>query len=320
MFKKYLILLVLISLTLIGFPEIISAQSATLYFSPASGTFTEGESFWVALMVNTGTDAVNALAAYLTYPEDKLQPLGVDTAGSVIEMWAEKNFSGGRIEISGGVPTPGFSGVKKIIALGFKVKVSSGSATLTFSDDSAVVTDAENKDIFSLSTSGEGKYAFIPKPAAPSTPSTPSTPSQTGAKPQPPVISEIAVGGITQSGATIYWKTDQEANAVVEYGFTQAYGSSTTDDQLAKEHSLVISGLSPEALYHFRVKSKTAAGKEAASEDATFSTPAPLPEEKAIPFDYTLVLMILLSVAVVGLCFLAILKIFDLWIFKPKAK
>lgn len=184
MLKKYSVsIFIFISLVCLMPFSAFQAQAATLYFSPASGSYAQGESFWLAIMVNTGSEACNAIGVYLSYPEDKLEPLGISTTGSVMTLWAEKNMSAGKIEISGGLPTPGFSGIKKVAAIGFKVKASSGNVTLQFNENSAVITDVGNKNVLSPANSGEGNYILKPKTIVPVTASSSDTP----AVPTPPV-------------------------------------------------------------------------------------------------------------------------------------
>src|SRR4030095_5473127 len=43
-----------------------------------------------------------------------------------------------------------------------------------------------------------------------------------------PVISNVAAGGITTTGATITWTTNENSDSQVEYGTDQTYGQSTT--------------------------------------------------------------------------------------------
>jgi hypothetical protein len=95
----------------------------------------------------------------------------------------------------------------------------------------------------------------------------------------PPVISSVAVANISASGATISWATNSEpSDSQVEYGLTTAYGQQTTlDSALVTSHSVRLSGLTAATLYHYRVKSRDAAGNLAVSGDLTFTTPAPLP-------------------------------------------
>ena len=267
--KKYFLSLLVLSLVLVLCPKTILAQDATFYFSPSTGTFAQGESFWLTIMVDTKGVAVNAVGAYLTYPQDKLEALGVSTEGSVMTIWAEKNADNGEIEIAGGLPTPGFSGVKKIIAIGFKAKVSSGSVNLKFSSDSAVITDAENKNILSLTSSGQGNYSFKAK-SVPTPPETPTEPTEPEI--QVLTISEIQVSELTKQTALVSWTTNLKSGTIMDYGVSTDYGLTAEDEEMTQEHSVLLSNLDPGTLYHFKVKSIDAAGEEAESEDLSFVT------------------------------------------------
>jgi hypothetical protein len=91
----------------------------------------------------------------------------------------------------------------------------------------------------------------------------------------PPTISAIQSTTITSSGATITWTTNENADTQVEYGTTTSYGSSTTlATGMVTSHSQGLSGLNASTLYHFRVKSRDAAGNLATSADNTFTTSA----------------------------------------------
>ncbi|MBA3708693.1 MAG: fibronectin type III domain-containing protein, partial [Planctomycetes bacterium] len=92
----------------------------------------------------------------------------------------------------------------------------------------------------------------------------------------PPVISAVASGSITTTGATITWTTNEASDSQVQYGTTTGYGSSSTlNTSLVTTHSIVLSGLSAGTLYHYRVLSRDAAGNLATSGDNTFTTSAP---------------------------------------------
>jgi len=90
----------------------------------------------------------------------------------------------------------------------------------------------------------------------------------------PLLLSAIMVTNTTQSTATITWQSNQPTTSQVEYGTTQSYGSLTTlDARLVASHSATLTGLSPATTYHFRVRSKDAAGDEIISEGGrTFTT------------------------------------------------
>jgi hypothetical protein len=59
----------------------------------------------------------------------------------------------------------------------------------------------------------------------------------------------------------------------VEYGTTTSYGTlSPLDSTLVTSHTVNLSALSRKVTYHYRVRSKDAAGNEAISDDYTFKT------------------------------------------------
>ncbi|TSC71929.1 MAG: fibronectin, type III domain-containing protein, partial [Parcubacteria group bacterium Gr01-1014_38] len=89
----------------------------------------------------------------------------------------------------------------------------------------------------------------------------------------PPVISTVAAGSMTNTTATITWTTNEPSDSQVEYGTTITYGSSTTlNPALVTSHSQVVSGLTANTFYHYRVKSRDAAGNLGVSADFTFTT------------------------------------------------
>ncbi len=92
-----------------------------------------------------------------------------------------------------------------------------------------------------------------------------------------PVISGVSSSGITGSGATIAFATDEKATTQVEYGTTTGYGSLTDVDKTqVTSHSVSLEGLAANTTYHYRVKTTDAAGNEAVSDDFSFTTPQPV--------------------------------------------
>jgi hypothetical protein len=97
---------------------------------------------------------------------------------------------------------------------------------------------------------------------------TPSLPDTTA-----PTISAVASTGITKTGATITWTTNEAATSRVEYGLTEEYGSFTTlDTSLVTAHSVELTGLKAGKTYHYRVISGDASDNEALSGDNTLKT------------------------------------------------
>ncbi len=92
----------------------------------------------------------------------------------------------------------------------------------------------------------------------------------------PPTISGVLATPAAGQCA-VKWTTDEPATSQVEYGETDRYGSVTSlDVRLLTSHSVMVTGLSSETLYHYRAKSKDNCGHERVSDDGTFlTTPAP---------------------------------------------
>ena len=110
-----------------------------------------------------------------------------------------------------------------------------------------------------LAISGDSTFTTASSPPPPDT--------------TPPVISNISATGINSTGATITWSTNEAADTQVEYGLTTAYGYTTAlNSTLSTSHSRTLTNLSPATLYHYRVRSRDAAGNLAVSGDNTFTT------------------------------------------------
>jgi hypothetical protein len=89
-----------------------------------------------------------------------------------------------------------------------------------------------------------------------------------------PVISGEERTTLTATTATIVWTTDEPATSEVQYGTSASYGRGASDDELETNHSITLTGLEPDTVYHWRAVSKDAAGNTSMSEDHTFRTPA----------------------------------------------
>lgn len=101
-----------------------------------------------------------------------------------------------------------------------------------------------------------------PPPASPSAPVDMTPPSASG-----------VAAATSPTGATVTWTTNEPADSQIEYGPTAAYGNSTVRaSPLVTSHSVSIVGLSPGTLYHYRVRSRDAAGNLTVGSDQTLVT------------------------------------------------
>ncbi|MEE9328382.1 MAG: LamG-like jellyroll fold domain-containing protein, partial [Cocleimonas sp.] len=87
----------------------------------------------------------------------------------------------------------------------------------------------------------------------------------------PPVISNIQTT-VTDSTATLSWTTDEPSNSVVDYGLNNNYGINVNDSIQTTTHSLILTGLNSNTLYHYQIKSSDSNGNVANSTDLELTT------------------------------------------------
>ncbi|MDD5687547.1 MAG: carbohydrate-binding protein [Elusimicrobia bacterium] len=90
----------------------------------------------------------------------------------------------------------------------------------------------------------------------------------------PPSVSVVTPTNVTGSGVVITWTTNEPANSKVEYGLTTGYGSATpvTDADGVYSHSVTLSGLTQNTLYHYRMVSVDMNGNPTTTGDYSFTT------------------------------------------------
>ncbi|NTW26982.1 MAG: hypothetical protein HGA36_01525 [Candidatus Moranbacteria bacterium] len=92
---------------------------------------------------------------------------------------------------------------------------------------------------------------------------------------EPSSLSSIKVLSKALGQATVTWTTGQATSSLVEYGLSMAYGQTKQDNSKVKEHSILLSDLTPGETYHFRVKGEDEQKNVFASSDITFQPKAP---------------------------------------------
>ena len=108
---------------------------------------------------------------------------------------------------------------------------------------------------------GSGSNGSAPQP--------PSTPTSTSLS-----ISNVSAGDVNGSSGVVTWTTNLPSTSQVEYGTSPSYGSITAlDSTVVTNHSVVVTGLKPGTVYHYRVHSSDDSS-QAESGDGSFSTPA----------------------------------------------
>lgn len=88
-----------------------------------------------------------------------------------------------------------------------------------------------------------------------------------------PTIVDVRAENVGSTTADIKWSTDEASTTQIDYGTTTSYGSTTVlDSTLVNQHSVPLSGLASNTLYHYRVRSIDPSGNETVSGDYTFQT------------------------------------------------
>src|SRR5487761_2761450 len=109
------------------------AAAATLSFSPASGSQAVGDEFSVKVVINPGSDSVNAADGTVSYDPTLLTLESFTKDTSVFSLWTSEpaiSESSGTLQFSGGTPTA-FSSSGTVLTLKFKA-LQAGTATLSY--------------------------------------------------------------------------------------------------------------------------------------------------------------------------------------------
>jgi hypothetical protein len=157
---------------------------------------------------------------------------------------------------------------------GYRLDVSTASSFSSF------VAGYNNKDVGNVTSTvasglvtGSTYYARVRAYDAAGNVSPNSATVQGSTDVSAPVISAVQASSISVNKATITWTTNEPADSRIDYGLTSSYGQSTSlDSTMVTSHSQRLSGLAHNQLYHYRVKSKDAAGNLTTSGDFTFTT------------------------------------------------
>jgi len=114
--------------------EDTSAQTAlaSMSLTPSSQTVNVNNNFSAEIRVNTSSNAVAAVSAYLNFDTTRLQYVSTDYTGSAFDIQAEEVISGNSIKITRGKLPPGVSSTNALVAkVNFKA-IASGTAAVSF--------------------------------------------------------------------------------------------------------------------------------------------------------------------------------------------
>src|SRR3989344_4758082 len=225
--------------------NLILANDARLYLSPASGTQYVGANFSVAVLVNSGSHSTNAYKAVVQFPTALLSVTSVSVAGSIctLQVTGSPGYSN-----SAGTATfecghqGSFSGSSgRIGTINFSVKAA-GTANLSFSTAQVKAADGSGTEV--LGSTGGATFNLQPAPVGAPAVSSPTHQDQNSWYPAREV--------------ELSWTTPAESNGF-SYVFNDQLG--TTPDDVSE--GIATSGsftARSDGIYYFHIKARGASG------------------------------------------------------------
>jgi len=225
--------------------------------------------------VNTGAEQVNAAAANFSYPEQLLEAVQIDTAGSILGILAPDNAAGvGAVRFSGGKIPPPFSGVQKLFSVTFRARNIPGTASFVFQPDSAVLIHGTSANILNIAASGGATIEIVagssptisPSPTGSPSPTTSVSPSPT---PSPTLsISDIRAEKNAAGHVMLSWKTSEATRGEVYYGRLEddEFPFFILDGMSTREHSFLLENISNPQGYAVKIVGVDASGNRVSSD------------------------------------------------------
>jgi hypothetical protein len=165
--------------------------AASLYFSPAAGSYAVGDVFSVGVTASSPDQQMNAASGEVSFPPDKLEVVSLSKSSSILDLWVKDpsysnslgiiNFEGISLDASNGKGG-------NILKISFRVK-NTGTASLIFSSGSVLANDGKGTSI--LSGLGQAAYSLVAAGAEPE-PAAVAAPAVNTVVPLSPVITSPA--------------------------------------------------------------------------------------------------------------------------------
>jgi hypothetical protein len=234
----------------------VFAASASLSLSPASGNESQGGTFSIGIYEDSGADTVNAASIDLTYPNNLLSYESTSSS-SAFNITAATSGGNGSVHIDRGA-LPAVSGRQLIASVRFKALSGSGTANLSFENDSKVVSSKSSSNILL----GKSGAVFTLQG------------SSSSSSNKAPAINEVNAIATGARSIVITWTTSAPSTSEVDYGLTSGYGFASDDGALVTQHKVTLNAslLQGGTQYHYVVKSADSAGHVTTGKDQTITT------------------------------------------------
>lgn len=186
--------------------------AANLSIEPNSTEVKIGDVVTASVYVNSEGTTINNVEGLITVPSDILEIQSVSISGSALNLWVEQpTYSRGVVSFNGGVPNPGYSGVKGKIVTIFMKAIKAGSASLSFQSGSVRANDGLGTDVL------KSKFGTVVN-VAPSVFITETAPTPALNTPSAPIVSSSLTpdsGNWYQTKSTTFsWNLPKDVSAV----------------------------------------------------------------------------------------------------------
>ncbi|OGE76644.1 MAG: hypothetical protein A3K05_00085 [Candidatus Doudnabacteria bacterium RIFCSPHIGHO2_01_48_18] len=161
--KKQIIIAssLLLALTSVFLPR--PAQAASLYFSPASGSFSVGATFNVTVRTDTQGAAVNTTEANIAYPSESLELVRVTASPTFyLQTPGSPARGNGTAYFGGGLPSPGYTGANGVVGTMTFRAIKEGDATVSISSGKVLLNDGSGTE--GLNATAGARYAITTAP------------------------------------------------------------------------------------------------------------------------------------------------------------
>jgi hypothetical protein len=145
----------LLSFKVANDPNSEKLTAAILLLMPTTGKFYVGDTISVSLFVDAFNQSINTIEGKINFPQDKLEIISLSKTDSILILWTqEPSFSNedGTVIFTGGLPSPGFTGIAGLImTISFKVK-GEGNAVISIEDAQVLANDGFGTNILTDTT------------------------------------------------------------------------------------------------------------------------------------------------------------------------
>lgn len=141
-----------------------SKSKSVSFVIPAKGQYKLGEVFSVKIEIDGVKTPINAVQADLAFDPARVEAVEVSTENSFADIFIQKEIDNqkGYVRLTGGLPSPGFSGEKGLFGTVFFKSKTPGIAKIEFLPTSMVLAN-DNKGTNVLKDFAQISYLILPE-------------------------------------------------------------------------------------------------------------------------------------------------------------